>query len=217
MVDGVLRNVSTQPTRSIAAPAPPTPPTRYGSAPRRVVSVAPTPAPRSPLGVSRRPPNTVSYRPVARQAPPTRRVAVAVAPKPSTPVIDPVIWGPPLWRLLHTLAAIANTDTVWPTLLSVLRQSLPCPDCTQHYMEWYASHPIGGDGVGAVTEWLLALHNNVSTRNGGMPWSSDMLTATYSTVTIEELRTTLLLIRGKVGEQACQLIAGMIDRIVALA
>lgn len=228
VVDGVSRIVG--PTRAAPPAAPRSPPKRVvpaapavpaapvpvraiRPAPRHYAPVRPPPAPRHYAPIRPAPVPVPVHRPVARQVPHVRRVIpVRAAPAaPAPQIIDPAIWGPPLWRLLHGLAALRETDTMWSTLLSVLRQSLPCPDCTHHYTEWWTGHPVGGDGV---ARWLIALHNDVNVRRGVAAWSPDAVSAVYGDgrVTIADLRSALHQIRGKVGEQACQMLAGMIDR-----
>lgn len=127
------------------------------------------------------------------------------------PIISPSIWGPPLWRLLHGLAAAAvpQADEAWPALLVALRTALPCPDCTRHYTAWHDTHPfVGGESPAA---WVLALHNDVNRRKQVPEWTPEMVAAAAAAA--PPLADALAAVRGKVGEAACTLLAEMIGRL----
>jgi hypothetical protein len=209
--------VPTVATRVVPTVAPRVVPT---VAPRAVPTVAPravpTVAPRAvptvvPTVVTRVVPTSVrpaGARPAARHVPSVRRIIrqqYVIEPT----IIDPVIWGPPLWRLLHTLAELRHTDTDWPHLLTTLRSCLPCPDCTNHYNAWINGHPTNGD----MKAWVLALHNDVNRRKGVTQWTPDMVSASVSSVRRIDLIALLGSIRGKVGEPACTILSRMIDRV----
>jgi hypothetical protein len=92
--------------------------------------------------------------------------------------VDPAIWGPPLWRFLHSTAARVGTGTgehVWTTVLEAMKTGLPCQECTDHYRAWFATHPVDG----SVSAWLLALHNDVNRRRQIPEWSAEQLAAAY--------------------------------------
>ena len=85
--------------------------------------------------------------------------------------IDPALWGPSLWRVLHTAAeANATATPAWATAVQALLTSLPCEECTGHYRAWVvaAEHAIVV-GETDMRAWWLALHNAVNARNGGKP------------------------------------------------
>jgi hypothetical protein len=117
--------------------------------------------------------------PVVRQAPP---------PPPELPIVDPVIWGPHLWRFLHIAAegtvTRANRRRFWDALLGAMRTGLPCPECTEHYTAWLAGHPFVVDRrVGltvAARDWVRGLHNAVNVRRGVPEWSAAEVTAAYA-------------------------------------
>lgn len=157
---------------------------------------------------------SISHRaPVARQAVlrrvPAHRLATVVA-APEERIIDPDIWGPPLWRVLHTLAELRGSDPMWPILLDVMRAGLPCPECRYHYNAWYESHPIGGVDMG---EWLLALHNDVNRRNEKAQWTRERVRAAMTEVTVRDLHSLIGLIQGKVSDEVCGLLLRMIGRL----
>lgn len=185
------------------SPIKPTPAPTVRAPPTRVVEpVRPTPVVRAPPPVRVVEPVRVA-RPAARQVPVVRSTL-----RRAERIIDPVIWGPPLWRILHSLAEVAETNTAWPTLLNALRTGLPCPDCSSHYNAWIDSHAVGtGTGIKA---WLLALHNDVNRRKGVAEWTPEMVTAAAGRVRRMDLEAQLRRIRNKVGDAACQILTSMI-------
>ena len=87
------------------------------------------------------------------------------------------IWGPALWRLLHSSAERIGTKTlhrlpheesrIWSQVLQSLRYSLPCPQCKRHYQGYFISYPLSH----LVTKeevriWLYRLHEAVNQRLG---------------------------------------------------
>lgn len=126
-------------------------------------------------------------------------------------IVDPALWGPPLWRLLHTLAEIAGTDDSqadWAALFAALRTSLPCPECTHHYKAWFTAHPFT---VNPAT-WVLDLHNDVNRRRGvEMEWSHRDVSVAYGVTMITDLQELLTRVRHlHVGEAACAVLGRMI-------
>lgn len=90
-------------------------------------------------------------------------------------------WGPPLWRLLHTLAEQLGKQPV-PSLsvderraciqlLKSIESVLPCEKCKQHYKAWRQKNPPDKFGQGvelrnATRTWLWALHSEINQENG---------------------------------------------------
>jgi len=90
--------------------------------------------------------------------------------------VDPTVWGPGLWRVLHTASVVATgADLV--SLPGVLADSLPCSVCTMHYRAWLAGHPVSPSTD--FVQWFVDLHNNVNNRNGKAGWSVDAVRTTY--------------------------------------
>jgi hypothetical protein len=90
--------------------------------------------------------------------------------------VDPNVWGPGLWRVLHTASVVATgADLV--SLPGVLADSLPCSVCTMHYRAWLAGHPVSLSTD--FVQWFVDLHNNVNIRNGKAGWSVDSVRTTY--------------------------------------
>ena len=89
------------------------------------------------------------------------------------------IWGPPLWRILHTLASrlgnnsnhlvAADEARTWLQLLRTVEPILPCSMCRRHFRTWKHAHSIerfaparGPPLKELAVEWLFSLHENVN-------------------------------------------------------
>lgn len=176
-----------------AAPAP-----RAVPAPRAAPVPRPMPAPMAvPAAPRQRTGNPMQRMLSRRSAPATTRTGLAI--------VDTSVWGPPLWKVLHTVAA--TVPATWQTIHTALRDALPCPECDAHFNAWYATRPPPGpDGA---AQWLLDLHNNVNSRTGTPMWTAEQLAAQY-TATPESLsaaRTTLASLKGIIGASAYDALA----------
>ena len=103
----------------------------------------------------------------------------------------PEAWGPPIWYALHVLAEKTPeplTDRLtdlWNKMLTSLQSSLPCPDCQQHFTQWYSTHPLGSSPIRLL---MLELHNDVNRRRGVPVWTESQL-AIYATRSLSEINT----------------------------
>lgn len=85
------------------------------------------------------------------------------------------IWGPALWKILHSTAEWIGTKKlhrlpqeemrIWIGLLNSLRYSLPCPHCKKHYTSYLSSKPIVSFDKDTIRLWLFDLHQEVNQRN----------------------------------------------------
>ena len=90
-------------------------------------------------------------------------------------------WGPPLWRILHTLAEhlgrhtapllIADERRACLQFLKAVEAVLPCEKCKKHYRAWRLKNSPEKFGIGeelrlAVRKWLWALHSEINRENG---------------------------------------------------
>jgi hypothetical protein len=85
-------------------------------------------------------------------------------------------WGPPLWRILHTLAErlgrqaspilVADETRLWAQLLKGVEAVMPCAICRGHYAAWKKAHPFQH---GESRKWLWDLHEAVNARRGVAP------------------------------------------------
>jgi hypothetical protein len=83
-------------------------------------------------------------------------------------------WGPPLWRLLHSLVERLGRQTVallaqdefraWIAVLQGVEGIMPCQLCRGHYRAWRTKRPLEAlfGSADASREWLWALHEAVN-------------------------------------------------------
>ena len=116
------------------------------------------------------------------------------------PIVDPVLWGPHVWRFLHVAAALPpqrlRAREKWRAALEALRVALPCPECTGHYQAWHRSHPfrsmMGPSAVRrAAIRWVLDLHNDVNRRRGVAAWTPAQAEAAVAGKTAADARAAL--------------------------
>ena len=131
-------------------------------------------------------------------------------------IVDTSVWGAHLWRILHVLSLFATTGAaknVWMRLPAALDGALPCPDCAQHYHNWIRANPLTTTEGNAISEWVLALHNQVNERKGIAHWTIGQIGATYSGLTISDITASLTAIRemiGVVGLQTLDALCAMV-------
>ena len=87
-------------------------------------------------------------------------------------------WGPPLWRILHTLAERVGRQSIpmmmqdelraWIGVLLGVEAIMPCQMCRGHYRAWRTKRPLEGlyGGTDASREWLWSLHEEVNEQRG---------------------------------------------------
>lgn len=87
-------------------------------------------------------------------------------------------WGPPLWRLLHSLAERLGRQAVpllaqdefraWLTVLQGVEGIMPCQLCRGHYRTWRTRRPLEGlfGSADASREWIWSLHEAVNDQKG---------------------------------------------------
>jgi hypothetical protein len=148
----------------------------------------------------------------ASAPPPPRQHAVVVPRTPVAPVVvsrtglatvNTQLWGPSLWKALHTAAQFAGDSSSWSSILSAMTTGLPCPECSAHYNTWYRRQKTSSSGSNnrmyiklpfmgnrtarrppqtpsvPITIKLLNLHNEINQRLGQPSWSSEQLAAAY--------------------------------------
>ena len=82
------------------------------------------------------------------------------------------LWGPALWKLLHSsverihskaLYKLPQEETrIWSQLLYSLRFSLPCPQCKRHYQAFLGENPPSSYSKEDVRLWFYRLHEAVN-------------------------------------------------------
>jgi hypothetical protein len=80
--------------------------------------------------------------------------------------INPKIWGPPLWKVLHVIAfrAKSRDADACVSMVGALRECLPCPSCLESISEVIARmrdvRAACHDGL--FGRWMYELHEHVS-------------------------------------------------------
>lgn len=73
------------------------------------------------------------------------------------------VWGPSMWKVLHTLAEFSDNSPLWFDILNALEIHIPCPTCKAHFIEYRLHNPAPADRQGIV-DWFFILHNIVNAR-----------------------------------------------------
>ena len=87
--------------------------------------------------------------------------------------VSVVVWGPPLWRILHTIG-FSPTDEVRTHSRNIIRfirnlaESLPCKLCRTSYREFMTQLPPLQQMVESndLALWLFLLHSKVNEKLG---------------------------------------------------
>lgn len=165
-----------KPVRSVPAPVP-----KPAPAPKPARSV-PAPVPKPARSVPAPVPKPITAISAARRPLPnfSRGWAISTGPtrtKSGLIAYTTALWGPSLWRALHTAAEIGNVEK-FAAVAAALDGALPCPDCEKHYHQWYITHPVPTERA-AIRTWLLDLHNDVNRRSHKTPWTLEQVAAAY--------------------------------------
>jgi len=105
--------------------------------------------------------------------------------KPQIESSDPREWGPPLWKVIHTMAAnyprypTAQDKGAARQFFYSLQFLLPCKVCRAHFSTLITSSPPTVDSYSSLEEWACWLHNSVNVRFGGSQWTLDQLRKAY--------------------------------------
>jgi hypothetical protein len=96
---------------------------------------------------------------------------------------SPSDWGPPLWKILHTLAEklgnhshrilVEDQRRAWVQFLKSIDSVLPCVKCQNHYKIWRKNNPVevflyleGQNLRTQAREWVWKLHTSVNENKG---------------------------------------------------
>lgn len=88
---------------------------------------------------------------------------------PYKEVIEKEVWGPVFWTVFHKKAKEGFADK-W---LRRFGNSIPCPDCKEHYFELLQRFPIKlfhKSKSDEIYAWML--HNMVNTERSNKPYFS---------------------------------------------
>jgi len=120
-------------------------------------------------------------------------------PQPDYPETDN--WGPVLWSILHALANKSGHVSVpgfrdderrqWANIINGLPKIIPCPNCREHAEVWILLNPCTAIKTMSDIElhcwlvnWFYLLHESVNMRTGKPSFNRDLLSQTYSPVSI---------------------------------
>ena len=85
--------------------------------------------------------------------------------------MEPKIWGPPFWFMLHTISFSYPTNPTYHDqrhfydFFQNLYHVIPCPECQQHYLKFLQTNPISPslDSNKNLSKWVVDLHNSINT------------------------------------------------------
>lgn len=91
---------------------------------------------------------------------------------------NPKIWGPPLWKILHTITfkyprkiTLTNPKDVETRdkikkIFTELKKTIPCEQCRESYTHFFNQLPITPylTGRDKLTYWLYKIHNKVNAK-----------------------------------------------------
>jgi hypothetical protein len=88
--------------------------------------------------------------------------------------MNPEVWGPSFWLILHTIS-INYASTGNPSYLEKrhhydffrnLQFVLPCTICRQHYTDFFKTYPIENflESKKMLVKWVIMVHNQVNKR-----------------------------------------------------
>ena len=111
---------------------------------------------------------------------------------------DPNIWGPSLWRILHSLAErlgkqtniilIQDEQRTWINFLRSVESVLPCKRCKTHYREWSLRRRIDSAANKIqAREWLWELHADINKERNVTGPTLDEMEAMYGQRTSNDL------------------------------
>lgn len=87
----------------------------------------------------------------------------------SPPGVNVNLWGPPMWRMLHSLSflppsVLQHSATVLIEFIHLLQYLLPCIHCRRSYVTFLRDMPLTVDVLtnAQFSEWMYELHNKVN-------------------------------------------------------
>ena len=113
------------------------------------------------------------------------------------------IWGPPLWRILHTLAErlgqqkltlmAVDERRAWTNFIRTIDSAMPCARCRAHFKTWRLKHTIERFVNSRVIredarQWLWALHQDVNLERGVSGLTLEEVPELYARRTNQEIQ-----------------------------
>jgi hypothetical protein len=101
--------------------------------------------------------------------------------------MDPIVWGPKLWFVIHTFALnypdnpTYEDRRVMEEFFNNLKYSIPCHKCRIHYRQNLQNNPIISylDNKQSLFKYTVDLHNLVNKSLGKKIYSYDEVTSIY--------------------------------------
>jgi len=138
---------------------------------------------------------------------------------------DTSVWGAYTWTALHIASIRSPNIALWRELSEALANDLPCPECRAHYADWLSKNPLRttsylplrrmmrrDTNVGPIIiNWLVTLHNDVSTSLGKPTWSTQQVYDRYGGDRASEGRDALGNVNGILGQKSYDLIMRLLS------
>lgn len=101
--------------------------------------------------------------------------------------MDPIVWGPKLWFVIHTFALnypdnpTYENKRVMEEFFNNLKHSIPCNKCKIHYTQRLDRNPIINhlDSKQSLFKYTIDLHNQVNKSLGKKIYSYDEVVQIY--------------------------------------
>lgn len=103
-------------------------------------------------------------------------------------MLDPAVWGPPMWIFLHSITinypeCPTNKEKEYTkNFFILLPDILPCPKCTNHLKQHYKKYPLTDEilcSKKSFVKWLIDLHNEVNVSSGKKRLADDDIFKKY--------------------------------------
>ena len=82
--------------------------------------------------------------------------------------LNPELWGPLFWNLLHGISIKFNTKykIKYYYLIHILEYIIPCPKCKLHYISYLGNNPVELKDLSKefYKKWFFNLHNDINKR-----------------------------------------------------
>jgi len=137
---------------------------------------------------------------------------------------DTSIWGAYTWTALHIASIRSPNYGAWKELSEALANDLPCPECRAHYADWLSKNPLRASFLPlnrmmrrdtnvstVIVNWLIRLHNDVSSRLGKPTWSTQQVYDRYGGDRAAEGRDALSNVQGIIGQRSYDIIMRLLS------
>lgn len=104
--------------------------------------------------------------------------------------MDPKIWGPFMWFILHIITfnypenPTSFDKQSYRDFFNSLKYVIPCDQCRKHYTKNIQEHPITPhlDSKKYLIEWLIKIHNLVNISLNKKVYTTEEVLKTYETL-----------------------------------